>query len=335
MGAREFTAKSVQEAIKIGLEAMDLGLDEADIEIVREGGTGIFGIGARKAVVRISPIDDDAFDPRTVLNDKEDTKETQKSFVDKVNDFGESLEKHANKLDKKANEVFEKVNNELDGKPKEVITKLGDKLDKFGSAAEEKLDPMMDKVGETINDLAQRTKAAGEAFASGGNKKRKNNENGKDMDPMVESPEHIEFLKNFLDGLFERMGITCTYKFSQKGETIQVDLKSEDSGRIIGHRGETLDSIQYLSRLAIHKTELDYRAVVVQTENYREKREQTLRALAKRLGNKVERTGSKVILEPMKPYERRIIHDTLQSNPKVTTTSEGVEPNRHVVILPK
>ncbi len=104
-------------------------------------------------------------------------------------------------------------------------------------------------------------------------------------------------------------------------------------GIIIGYRGETLDSLQYLVSLVINKDqECDYKRVILDTENYRNKREETLKKLARRLGNKVKETGRPVKLEPMNPYERRIIHSELQNNNYVETYSEGDEPFRKVVI---
>ena len=104
---------------------------------------------------------------------------------------------------------------------------------------------------------------------------------------------------------------------------------------VIGHRGETLDALQYLTSLLVNKGGKDYRRVTLDTEGYRAKREQTLINLANRMAAKVQRSGRRMVLEPMNPYERRILHATLQDNPHVTTHSEGEEPNRRVVIAPK
>ena len=104
---------------------------------------------------------------------------------------------------------------------------------------------------------------------------------------------------------------------------------------LIGHRGETLDALQYLTSLQVNKGGKEYRRVTLDTEGYRAKREQTLIALAGRMANKVHKSGRRMMLEPMNPYERRILHATLQDHPYVTTHSEGDEPNRRVVIAPK
>lgn len=279
MESREFTAKSVQEAIKKGLEEMNLAIDEADIDIVTEATSGIFGFGAKKAVVRITPMDDENIDVKKSLSEESYNKGKKSGVLDNVGD---------------------------------VLDNIEDKLEDIGEKAEQKLKAIGDKI-----DQAGEIKKADDP-----------------VDANINSSEHVAFLVDFLDGLFEKMGMECTYEITQRGDTLNVNVKSNDSGKLIGHRGETLDSIQYITRLAIHKTDLPYRSIIVQTENYREKREQTLRNLAARLAAKVERTGRRVTLEPMKPYERRIIHETLQDNTNVKTSSEGVEPNRHVVISP-
>ena len=257
MGAKEFTGKSVQDAIKIGLEELGVGIDEVNIEILNEGTGGLFGIGAKKAQIRITPLDED-YTPSTPADDDEDEGVMSSVVKSAAKNLEASLEKEAKKA---------------------------------------------------------------EAAESGNSNKEV-------------SEQHIKCVTDFLDGLFKNMGVECTYDIKTRGNEITVNIKSNDSGKIIGHRGDTLDAIQYLTRLVLHKQDLPYASVIVQTENYREKREQTLKALASRLANKVERTGRRVTLEPMKPYERRIIHEALQNNPAVTTESQGEEPNRFVVIKP-
>jgi spoIIIJ-associated protein len=115
-------------------------------------------------------------------------------------------------------------------------------------------------------------------------------------------------------------------------EYIFINLAGDDSGTIIGKRGQTLDALQYLTGLVINKNRESYTRVVIDSESYRAKREKTLQQLADRLGEKVVKNRRSVKLEPMNPYERKVIHSTLQNNPKVVTRSEGEEPYRRVVI---
>ncbi|MCE5343499.1 MAG: protein jag [Eubacteriales bacterium] len=116
---------------------------------------------------------------------------------------------------------------------------------------------------------------------------------------------------------------------------VRVDMHGDTLGILIGRRGETLDALQYLTSLNVNRGQEAYTRVTIDTENYRSKREEALTRLANRMANRAVKTGRKVVLEPMNPYERRILHSALQQNDAVTTHSEGDEPNRHVVITLK
>lgn len=143
--------------------------------------------------------------------------------------------------------------------------------------------------------------------------------------------------KKFLTDVFAAMGIgveiAAVYDESQR--TLEVDLSGDEMGVLIGKRGQTLDSLQYLISLVVNKGTNEYIRVKVDTENYRQRRKETLENLAKNIAYKVKRTRRPVSLEPMNPYERRIIHSALQNNPYVSTHSEGEEPYRKVVVTLK
>lgn len=150
-------------------------------------------------------------------------------------------------------------------------------------------------------------------------------------------PEGTEFVENevtaFLQGLMEHIGIQgASVKAANTDNGLLVNLEGDDMGVLIGRRGETLDAVQYLASLVYNKDKEDYHRVTVDTENYRKKRENTLIRLAKKKAGQVVKTGRRVVLEPMSPFERRIIHFALQNDKYVTTYSEGEEPNRHVII---
>lgn len=147
---------------------------------------------------------------------------------------------------------------------------------------------------------------------------------------LVALEEHAAL--DFLKEITEKMGLQLNITAKAGEESLYVDINGKDSGTVIGKRGQTLDAIQYLTSLVVNKDEEKYTRVVVDAENYREKRERTLEQLANRLADKVVRTKRSVRLEPMNPYERKVIHATLQSNPNVTTKSEGEEPYRRVII---
>jgi spoIIIJ-associated protein len=136
----------------------------------------------------------------------------------------------------------------------------------------------------------------------------------------------------FLKEVTKEMGLDLTVTAKQGKDVLYLDIQGKDSGTIIGKRGQTLDAIQYLTSLVVNKENSAYTRVVVDAENYRAKREKTLELLAVRLANKVARTRKSVRLEPMNPYERKVIHATLQSHPQVTTRSEGQDPYRRVII---
>ena len=143
--------------------------------------------------------------------------------------------------------------------------------------------------------------------------------------------------KVFLDDVFRAMGIDATVniKYDEFDKTMNIDISGEDMGILIGKRGQTLDSLQYLTNLVVNKNTEDKIHVKVDTEDYRRRRRQTLENLAKNMASKVKRTRRSVTLEPMNPYERRIIHSALQNDKYVTTHSEGEEPFRKVVITLK
>ena len=137
---------------------------------------------------------------------------------------------------------------------------------------------------------------------------------------------------DFLREVTDEMGLSLDITAKEGEETLYINIQGKDSGTIIGKRGQTLDAIQYLTSLVVNKDREKYMRVVIDAENYRAKREKTLEALAQRLASKVVKTRRSVKLEPMNPYERKVIHSTLQSNPKVVTRSEGQDPYRRVII---
>lgn len=141
-----------------------------------------------------------------------------------------------------------------------------------------------------------------------------------------------DIAREFLDKLFEKMDLDVDVIVKDEGDTLAIELMGDNLGIVIGYRGETLDAIQYLTSLVVNKEGDKYKRVLIDAEGYRQKREETLRRLARRLAYKVERTKKEIVLEPMNPYERRIIHSTLQYNSNVRTYSQGEEPYRRVVI---
>ena len=142
---------------------------------------------------------------------------------------------------------------------------------------------------------------------------------------------------DFLKDVFGAMGLSVdvNVKLNEEEKELEIDLSGDEMGILIGKRGQTLDSLQYLVSLVVNKESEDYLRVKLDTENYRERRKETLETLAKNIAYKVKRTRRSVSLEPMNPYERRIIHSAIQNDKYVFTRSEGEEPFRHVVIALK
>lgn len=140
---------------------------------------------------------------------------------------------------------------------------------------------------------------------------------------------------SFLTEIFDKMGVEAEIDIDEDEDNAYLTINGDDIGIVIGRRGETLDALQYLTSLVVNKREDSYKRIVIDIENYRQKREDTLIKLANRLAEKVKKYKKSITLEPMNPYERRIIHSTLQDNRYVKTYSLGDEPNRKVVITLK
>ncbi len=146
-----------------------------------------------------------------------------------------------------------------------------------------------------------------------------------------------DIAKEFLNDVFQAMNLIVVVeaKYNEEDKSIDIDLSGDEMGVLIGKRGQTLDSLQYLVSLVVNKESEDYIRVKVDTEDYRKRRKETLENLAKNIAYKVKRTKRYFSLEPMNPYERRIIHSALQNDKYVTTHSEGEEPFRRVVVTLK
>lgn len=161
----------------------------------------------------------------------------------------------------------------------------------------------------------------------------------RDIKPVTEeeAQELIEKAVTFLKDTFSvmDMDVSVTTSFDHNENELSVVLAGDDMGILIGKRGQTLDSLQYLTSLVVNKHHDGYIRVKLDSENYRERRQEKLEELAKNIAHKVSRTKKAVSLEPMNPYERRIIHSALQDDPYVTTVSEGEEPYRHVIVMMK
>lgn len=239
MEYKEFSAKTVDDAITAACQDFFVTSDKLDYEVLEEGSSGFLGIGAKPALIKAR-----------VKEDKEIVKETVKEPV------------------------------------KEVLK-------------EEKT--FVKETAKVSN---------------------------------VDAREVEEAAKKFLGEVFDamEMEVIVDAKYDDAEKALDVDMRGEEIGILIGKRGQTLDSLQYLVSLVVNRGQADYIRVKLDTENYRQRRKETLENLAKNIAYKVKRTKRSVSLEPMNPYERRIIHSALQNDRYVTTHSEGEEPFRRVVV---
>lgn len=239
MEYKEFSAKTVDDAITAACQDFFVTSDKLDYEVLEEGSSGFLGIGAKPAVIKAR-----------VKEEKEIVRETVKEPV------------------------------------KEVLK-------------EEKT--FVKETAKVSN---------------------------------VDAKEVEEAAKKFLGEVFDamEMEVIVDAKYNDADKTLDIDMRGEEIGILIGKRGQTLDSLQYLVSLVVNRGQADYIRVKLDTENYRQRRKETLENLAKNIAYKVKRTKRPVSLEPMNPYERRIIHSALQNDRYVTTHSEGEEPFRRVVV---
>ncbi len=239
MEYKEFSAKTVDDAITAACQDFFVTSDKLDYEVLEEGSSGFLGIGAKPAFIKAR-----------VKEDKEIVKESVKEPV-----------KEVLKEEKKFVKETAKVSN-------------------------------------------------------------------------VDAREVEEAAKKFLGEVFDamEMEVIVDAKYDDAEKALDVDMRGEEIGILIGKRGQTLDSLQYLVSLVVNRGQADYIRVKLDTENYRQRRKETLENLAKNIAYKVKRTKRPVSLEPMNPYERRIIHSALQNDRYVTTHSEGEEPFRRVVV---
>ena len=222
------------------------------------------------------------------------------------------------------------------------LAKVRVEIKKEASKSEKPVEKIVEKMVEKAAEVEKRVERTFEKTVELAGEKieqiREIPERRREIKPLLqEKPEDLKEVVDhpaltFLKETIEAMGLDLQASGMANEEYIFINLAGDDSGTIIGKRGQTLDALQYLTGLVINKNRESYTRVVIDSESYRSKREKTLQQLADRLGEKVVKNRRSVKLEPMNPYERKVIHSTLQNNPKVVTRSEGEEPYRRVVI---
>ena len=279
MEFREFSAKTVDEAITKASIEFETSSENLEIQVISQGKAGFLGFGAKPAIIRAGKKEEEEILPEDVKEAKEPAKKSGPARKEEKKEQKRDHKKEQRKEPKRENTVkVQDVPAEKEEKPRE----------------ERKV--------------------------------------------LLRTEEEIAEIKDeavkFLSGVFKAMGLQVEIKIEYKNEdgNLDIDFEGEDMGILIGKRGQTLDSLQYLTSLVVNKGRQGYIRVKLDTEDYRNRRKETLENLARSIAYKVRKTRKPVSLEPMNPYERRIIHSALQGNRYVETYSEGNEPYRHVVV---
>ena len=270
MRSMEFSGRTVDEAIFHGLNEMGVTIDQVDIITVQSESKGIFGFGARNAIVRLVERETPVVPDFTAINEeRREQREERRERRDRKEDRREGRGRGDKRSDRRREE-------------------------KEAPAPVEEI-PYSKELAEELDSA------------------------------------------KFLQELLNKMNVNGTVSAFENEEGIKLKIDSDTDGLLIGRRGETLDALQYIVSLYENKDrkENGYKRISIDTEGYRARREDTLRRLARRNALKVAKSGRSFAMEPMNPYERRVIHSALQSFRGVTTHSEGEEPNRRVIITPE
>ncbi|MBQ8073534.1 MAG: Jag N-terminal domain-containing protein [Clostridia bacterium] len=323
----EASAKTVEEAIEQGLQELGVGIGDVDVQVLEEGSKGLFGLfGSRLAKVSLTVKEDEENLLENLMSEAEKPAPKAKTPAQE----GKKPEKAPEKTQEKAPEAAapraeaEKPEKKEEHRPAPVRRTAPKK-------AERKLEEAPAEAAAPEAGAEENPAAENEGLRA--LEKPEITVIPEDqLDP--ESPAGIA--KAFLQEMTRLMGVNVTIEMGTDPEgNVYASMNGDTLGILIGRRGETLDALQYLTSLKVNRGREGYVRVTLDTENYRARREDTLIRLANRMANRATRTGRRVSLEPMNPYERRVIHFALQANDQVSTHSEGDEPNRHVVITVK
>ena len=307
MRSTVISAKTVEECVNKALDKLQANRNEVNIEVINEAKQGFLGLfGAKDAVVRVSL--------------KDDVKE--KGTGDFVKNI---LNSDSNSVETEQKEDTKVIEDK----------KIVEEVEETKSTEDDKEEIVEESVETVESEEVTEVKEAEESVKS------EETEEEQEAEPDVTIDRNDELFitsKNFLKQMIEDMGIDCDIESRTEGNMIKFNImcsEESDIGIIIGKRGETLDSLQYIVNLVTNRNSDTYIRVILDCNQYRSKRERSLQKLARRLADKAVQTGRDIKLEPMNPYERRIIHTYLQNDEKVNTFSQGNEPNRRVIIKRK
>lgn len=302
----EVSAKTVEDAVLEAAIRLGTTRDKVAYEVITQGSAGFFGIGSKKAVIKAHQKSEEEIEAG-LKADKE-------------------MEKILEKVREKAQEPVKEEKKEEPVKKAKAPAPKNEREDKPSM-------PKKEKSEKAVQPKAVKAEKTEKVENPVKNEKAEKPSHHKPEKPLSEPVDTAE-VETFLHNVFAAMDMKVEIKITQNLQDCEmnIDLSGDDMGVLIGKRGQTLDSLQYLASLVVNKGSEEYVRVKVDTENYRERRKATLENLAKNIAQKVKRTRKSVALEPMNPYERRVIHSALQNDKFVTTHSEGEEPYRKVVV---
>lgn len=292
-----FSAKTLEDAITKATVELGITSDRLDYVVTEQGSNGVFGIGARPWVIS-------ACSKEEIEKEREEAEKAAKQ---------EAAAKEAALKASQQETALNASQQETAAATKEQQSKTSEPQPKTTQPKAELKEPRQPKASQL---------------------KASSSSEPKTEKPQADAGEAAAKAETFLRNVFESMGMEVAMKSEYDpmlGE-LTIDLSGDDMGVLIGKRGQTLDSLQYLAGQVVNKHSSDYVRVKLDTENYRERRKEALETLAHNMAHKVRRTKHAMALEPMNPYERRIIHSTLQDEKDIITRSEGEEPYRHVVV---
>ena len=360
MRTQEFTGKTTQEAIDAGLAALGVTIADVHVDVIQEGAKGLFGLfGSKPACVRLTVMEDEKEDDHG-LSDLLSSFSLNEPKAKKAEKKAEKkpAEKKAEPKPEKKPEVKAEVKTEAKAEKAEV--KVEKKAEKAEAKVEKKAEKSEAKVEKKAEEKPEEKTEPKAEKPRAPKKPRQPKPEKKPVEKKAEEKEPREYApmvpakaftpteppvlhaedtpagkaQRFLMEVTSLMNVKVdVYVDDTREDGLYIHMIGDTLGILIGRRGETLDALQYLTSQQVNKGREGYIRVTLDTENYRAKREDSLRRLAQRMANRATKTGRKVVLEPMNPYERRVLHTALQNHPGVTTHSEGEEPNRRVVIM--
>lgn len=319
-GSIRVSAKTVDDAITEAMIQLGVTSDKLEYEVIEKGSAGFLGIGMKQAVIEARRKKSAEKETDILEEIKMEVKREEKKLS--RNDFKREIKKETKKDTKKSYK-------------EDVVKEVS--IDKGAEAAEKNAVPVKEKGADIKEEAVGKKNHFKEKNVSGESVSNvKESHPRKSSEPVEVTEETKQAVEKFLLDVFNamRMEVKIACEIDKDG-VLCVDMSGDSMGIIIGKRGQTLDSLQYLANRVANKQQPGYVRVKLDTENYRVRREETLRHLAKNIAHKVKRNRKPIALEPMNPYERRIIHYSLQSDPYVTTHSEGEDPYRKVVVTLK